>query len=179
MTNTFPIPPSDADIIAREFPDFDLSTLPQIPDGFVSTAWHNESCPTWHEGDNLASPKQGDLMLAIDYADEALRECPGGEQFNLHMYDGAGSPEFLVGSNDWVVIEDAVDFARYVRLLGLGFHPDTRGADYVNRDGSQTFTDAEAERYENIIGGTALNVDPYEFGMKIWTLMGLLVRGEG
>jgi hypothetical protein len=163
---------------AQEFPDYDLSTLPEIPDGFQSTAWHNESCPTWHERDSTSEPKVGDLMLAIDYADESRREMPGGQRFNLHMYDGACEPHPLISSDDWAVIEDAVSFARYVRRLGLGFHPDTRGDDYVNADGSRTFTDEEAADYDDAIEAASLGVDPYAFGIEIWETMGLTPRSE-
>ncbi len=160
--------------VAREFPDFDLATLPHIPDGFESTAWHNESCPTWHEGDSTSSPKQGDLMLAIDYADDARRECPGGERFNLHMYDGAGSPEYIFGSDDWAAIETAVAYVRYVRHLGLGFHVDTRGPDYVmDHDGARVFSDDEAAEYDRVVYEAHGIADPFELAFTVWRIMGL------
>lgn len=32
-----------------------------------------------------------------------------------------------------------------VRLIGVGFHPDTAAADYVGPDGARTFTDSQAD----------------------------------
>jgi hypothetical protein len=165
--------------VAHEFPLFDLSTLPPIPDGFESTAWHSETCPTWHEGSSDASPKQGDLMLAIDYPVDDDRECPGGDRFNLAMYDGQDNPIFVASSNDWAVVENAIMFARYVRHLGLGFHVDTRGNDYVNGDGSRTYTDAEAEEYDRVVYEVHGIADPYELAFTIWRTLGLIAPHEG
>jgi hypothetical protein len=165
-------------MLAREFPDFDVATLPPLPDGFTCTAWHNESCPTWHEGDSSHEPKAGDLMLAIDYADNARREMPGGQRFNLHMYGGDLSPEYVFGSDDWAAIETAVQFARYVRTLGLGFHPDTRGEGYVNADGARTFSDDEAVAYDDTVEAMFGLCDCYQISLDIWRALGLITAAE-
>ena len=115
-----------------------------LPDGFEFTAWRNESCPTWHEGDSLHEPRAGEMMLAIDYADDGQRECPDGQRFNLHVYDAAGSPDPILSSDDWAAIETAVAYLLYVRALGRGFHVDTRGQDYASGDGTRVSTDDEA-----------------------------------
>jgi hypothetical protein len=166
-------------MIAREFPDFDLGTLPIIPDGFVCTAWHNDTCPTWHEGESLHEPKPGELMLAIDYADKTLREFPESshDRFSLHIY-ADNSPTFLVQSDDWAEIETAVTFARYVRLLGLGFHPDTRGDDYINGDGSRTFSDDEATAFDATVEAMFGLGDCYQFSLDIWRALGLITKAE-
>lgn len=52
-------------MIAREFPDFDLATLPPIPEGWTDSSWHNDACPSF---------TKGELQLFIDYADPARRE---------------------------------------------------------------------------------------------------------
>lgn len=35
-----------------------------------------------------------------------------------------------------------------VHYFGRGYHPDTRGGDYVDRDGTPTFTPAEAKQFD-------------------------------
>lgn len=37
---------------------------------------------------------------------------------------------------------------KWIERFGLGFHPDTRGEDYVNADGSRVLTDDEVKQYE-------------------------------
>jgi len=159
--------------VTREFPDFDLATLPPMPEGFESTAWHNESCPTWHEGDCTSSIKQGDLMLCVDYAEDTCRECPGGERFHVCMYDGSDNPEVLFGTNDWAAIETAVAYVRYVRHLGLGFHVDTRGRCYVEHDGARTFSDDQAAEYDRVVDEVHGFTDPFELAFTVWRVLGL------
>ena len=60
-------------LLAREFPEFDQSTLPPLPAGVVETSWRNDICPSFR----LPSG----LYLFIDYLAPALREFP--ESFRL------------------------------------------------------------------------------------------------
>lgn len=55
--------------LAREFPDFDQSTLPLIPPGFEDQSWRNDTSPRFHHTGLR-------LTLWIDYADPALAEFP-------------------------------------------------------------------------------------------------------
>ena len=173
--------PSDHAQVAREFPDYDVSTLPPIPDDFTSTAWHHESCPTWAEDVSTGITKRGDLMLSIDYPDPARREDGGGWRFNLHMVDGQGNPEFLCGRDEWEPILTAIRFAQRVRFLGLGFHVDTRGANYVlNADGSRVFTDEEAFDHDRLVEDMHDVVeDVFDLTFTIWRAMGLIGPTEG
>jgi hypothetical protein len=166
------------DLLRREFPEFDVATLPAIPDGFECCAWHNDTCPVWFET-SLAPMDSTDaatrMMIAIDYADASIREYPESPRFGLHMQDGDDcSPEIVCQSNDWSKIVAAVHFIRFVRKLGLAFHPDTRGVDYINEDGSRTFSDDEAEIYEASIDAVMDDTDAYEFGLRIWAALKLI-----
>lgn len=170
------VTPEDAALLEREFPDFDRSTLPRLPEGFTCAAWHNDSCPLWYEGDP-AVQDPGKLMLAVDFADPDLREFPDSERFSLHMFrKEGGGPRLVISSDDWEVVENTVRFIRYVRDLKLGFHVDTPGADYVNLDGARTFTEEEATRLDLTIEG--LRMDAYELTFAVWRTYGLIEDDE-
>jgi hypothetical protein len=166
---------SDMDILRREFPDFDPATLPAIPEGFTCTAWHNDTCPTWAEGQSADEPKAGDMMLAIDYADPTLREFPNCDRFSISLYSDNGIAYPFVASSDWRNIETAIQFVKHVRELGLGFHADTRGRDYVGPgDFGRFFTDEQADQYDENVGDMAEITDPHEAAIAIWKAMGLV-----
>ena len=38
--------------------------------------------------------------------------------------------------------------AKWVERIGGGFHPDTRGVNYINRDGSAAFTPEQVAEYD-------------------------------
>jgi hypothetical protein len=63
-------------------------------------------------------------------------------------------------------IQQSKDFAYWVRRLGLGFHPDTRGPDYY-----PALTDDEIVDYELAVDR---EIDPYARAMEIWREDGLL-----
>lgn len=164
------------DLLRREFPDFDQTTLPAIPEGFECTAWANDALPTWHEGQSADEPLPGRLMIGIDFADKALREDPDPaiKRFSLSIYFGDCSPEPILDTDDWSVLEAAVRLVGYIRKLDLGFHPDTRGRDYVmHSDGSRVFTDAEADDIDACVAAVSGACDVYEFGLAVWKAMGL------
>ena len=90
-----------AELLAREFPDFDLATLPAIPDGFLCCAWHNDSCPVWYDADPDAL-KAGTRMLTIDFADPDMREWPECPRFTLHRVAvDDTSPEPVFSTDVW------------------------------------------------------------------------------
>lgn len=162
------------DLLRREFPEFDVATLPAIPDGFECCAWRNDTLPLWYET-SLADDDATRMMIAIDYADASIREYPESPRFGLHMHDGDDcTPKFVCHSDDWGKIVAAVHFIRFVRKLGLAFHPDTRGADYINEDGSRTFSDDDARIYEASIDAVMDDTDAYEFGLRIWAALKLI-----
>lgn len=175
MINTFPIPPSDATLVAREFREYDVSTLPTVPEGFYCGAWHNDAMPIWYEGDSGSEPTAGELRLAIDYPDQSLREFPELEhRYHLEIYRDDSDLDQLVSSNDWDDILTTVAFVRYVRDLGLGFHVDTRGRDYIRGDGSRWFSNEQAEAYDIVVDDMHEVADPYEVAIKVWRVLGLV-----
>ena len=163
------------ELLRREFPNFELATLPPIPAGFTCTAWHNNALPTWDEGQS-ADEQARRLVIGIDYADKALRDDPDPaiKRFSLSIYMGDCSPEPILDTDDWSVLEAAVRLVGYIRNLDLGFHPDTRGRDYVmHSDGSRVFTDAEADDIDACVAAVSGACDVYEFGLTVWKAMGL------
>jgi hypothetical protein len=65
------------------------------------------------------------------------------------------------------------NYRSLVRLLGLGFHPDTRCRNYVNDDGSPTFTYEQAKKYDAVVTAAFEVCDPYETAIEVWEEMGL------
>ncbi|EGL63637.1 hypothetical protein AGRO_3706 [Agrobacterium sp. ATCC 31749] len=96
--------------LAREFPDFDLSTLPAIPDDWQDISWHNDTCPSfevlpqWH--------------VYVDYADTVLREFPDSPtRFSLQAVRADGEFFTLVDTNDWQAVLDRVDLQKRIPSL--------------------------------------------------------------
>lgn len=57
---------------------------------------------------------------------------------------------------------------KWIERLGLAFHPDTRGADYINDDGKRTLSDGEAEQYDRDIDEAfETHADPYGVALTI------------
>jgi hypothetical protein len=48
-----------------EFPDYPESDMPQLPEGFEDTSWHNDACPSY---------SNADCTIWIDYVDPTKRE---------------------------------------------------------------------------------------------------------
>lgn len=93
----------------------------------------------------------------------------------------------LEHTDDWALILAAIEqvearviAARWVARFGLGFHPDTRGRDYVLPDFARCLTDAEADEYDTEINRLfELGGDPYQHGLDAMRAAGLLRPGEG
>lgn len=165
--------------IAVEFPEFDVSTLPgEIPGGFVASHWHNEACPSW------SHPYLG-LQIWIDYADTSMRDFPDGRRFTLEYMPGDCDDKrrmVLAWSDDWAVVlatlqdlDAAMIASRWVKRFGLGFHPDTRGVDYVDAAYVRCLSDVEAAEYEVDIDTLFGLCDPYEAGLRAMDAAGLNV----
>lgn len=62
-----------------------------------------------------------------------------------------------------------------VQQLGLAFHPDTRGSDYVAEGGGLAFTPTEAAEYDRDVEAafTRGDEDPYEVALAVWQEMGI------
>ena len=72
-----------------EFPDYALSDLPAMPEGFADSSWHNDTCPSFIDEAHR-------LRIFIDYVDKAKRELPDGMRFTVarEQFDGAITPYF-------------------------------------------------------------------------------------
>lgn len=92
-------------LLVKEFPDYDVATLPVIPVGFVDSSWHNDACPSF---------AKGDLQLYVDYADPAARECGAdAPRFVLVKGDPSdGSTKMLAASNEWADMLAAIEAAQ-------------------------------------------------------------------
>lgn len=175
-------PPLNAPLpdIAVEFRDFDVSTMPgEIPAGFEASHWHNEACPSW------SHPDLG-LQVWIDYADVTMREFPDGRRFTLEYMPGDVDDSrrmVLAWSDDWAVVlatlrdlDASMIASKWVKRFGLGFHPDTRGVDYVDAAGVRCLSDVEAAEYEVDIDTLHGLCDPYEAGLRAMDAAGLNIQ---
>lgn len=87
-------------LTAREFPDFDLVTMPTVPEHWSETSWHNDTCPSFQ-------PCEG-LRVFVDYADQSLSEwceMPADQyrRFNVQRDrpEGWSDDDELYSGNDW------------------------------------------------------------------------------
>lgn len=96
MQNTFPL-------TSREFPAFDLSTMPALPEGFEESSWHNDVAPSY------VRDVVGGLSVHIwiHEADPAEREQPDFPRFAAYLLDYAsGQVEgSLYESDTWADVE--------------------------------------------------------------------------
>lgn len=163
---------------ATEFPDYPLDSLPEIPAGFTDTSWHNDTCPSF--GD-----EEFNLVVFIDYPDAAMREYPQAPRFTLNKGE-----DHLLSGDDWQAILARIaevraaplpeqTFAYWVRYFGIGFHPDTRGADYVFRNGERCLSEERAKAYDACMEHQfEISADPYLDARKLWAEMGLIREDE-
>jgi hypothetical protein len=82
--------------ISTEFSDYDLSTLPAIPAGWIDESWHNDAMPQW---------RCGHLWIQVDYADPDMRETKGHSRFCVYRYtdpaDPYGESVIYLTTDDW------------------------------------------------------------------------------
>ena len=93
-----------------EFPCFDFD-IPQLPDGFIDTSWHNDVSPKFERKYN----ETHSVFFWVDYLDESRREC-GGRQFTVLVQltddDGVGSyiePEYIIETDSWDEAVNAIN----------------------------------------------------------------------
>lgn len=115
------------------FPDFDPTTMPQIPAGFVDQSWRNDTMPSFRCAAAL-------LTMWIDYADPELREIREGGRFSL-MRDKEDEthPEFLMESDSLDEIVAGALGEAFVGVLREWLTPDE-----MARVREQNAADAEA-----------------------------------
>lgn len=96
--------------LAKEFPDFDLFTLPVIPAGWEDISWHNDSCPCLEISKDEETGNR--IYLFVDFADPAKREVPESEnRFSLYseVYeDEECDCTMIIETNDFDAVLKAV-----------------------------------------------------------------------
>lgn len=109
--------------LRQEFPDYDVATLPPIPEGFDDTSWHNNSAPSF---------ESSELRLAVwtDYADAEQSEWPemrrAGDlkRFSVNRTDADGayiSDEPELSSDEWADVEAFITAERLAFTVGRAF----------------------------------------------------------
>ena len=87
----------DFSILKREFPHFDMDTLPVIPIYWHDVSWHHNSCPSF---------KQGRFHIFVQDLDVDNREFPlrfvvieeGGENTTLATNDWAEVLDYVISN---------------------------------------------------------------------------------
>lgn len=82
-----------SDLITREFPDFNVATLPPIPAHWLESSWRNDTCPSFMVGELY--------VVFIDYPNRADREWAESCRYTLHSIDAGGGHDVLVHSDNW------------------------------------------------------------------------------
>jgi hypothetical protein len=86
---------TDIGTLAYEFPDYDATTLPELPEGFEPSHWHNDACPSWvNEARNL--------RLFIDWPNFEDRDWEGPRySLQTNMDEGDYSGHEIAASDSW------------------------------------------------------------------------------
>lgn len=80
-----------------EFSDYPVADLPEMPEGFEDTSWHNDSAPS------IESRALG-LRVWIDYLNPSARELEDGERFTVQAIDAEGetlNEDDLLSTDEW------------------------------------------------------------------------------
>lgn len=159
-----------------EFPDFpDLTTLgvDRLPPGFYDRSWHNDALPYFRHDGLLVD-------LGVNYPYPKDREVLSGWQFCLLELDEHGDPTGEANFQTWLQVRTflADRALRHIaRKLELGFHPDTRLADYTHP--GQLLMDPVLRDYEAWLSEAfALLADPYAVALDEWRRLGLVPPEE-
>jgi hypothetical protein len=91
-----------------EFKNFDVTTMPQISEGFEDISWCADVCPSFRN-------EEHNLTLWIDYADESLREFENEKRFCLTLEDYESDNESISYCSD--------DFDDILRQIAVYINP--------------------------------------------------------
>jgi len=80
-------------LMAKEFPEFDQSTLPAIPTDWIDNSWHNDVSPSF-------VIEAARVRVFINEANESEREI-AGERFHVLSTDDATLDHNFLSTNDW------------------------------------------------------------------------------
>ncbi|WMD22343.1 hypothetical protein RAS12_08165 [Achromobacter seleniivolatilans] len=85
--------------LRREFPDYDITTLPPIPDGYFDASSYIDAAPSFEN-------EERSLKVFVDYANYADRQSGRSQRFCVSRYDEeAGDFEDVaLSTNDWAEV---------------------------------------------------------------------------
>ena len=85
--------------LRREFPDYDITTLPTLPEGYFDTSKYIDAAPSFEN-------EERGLKVYVDYANYADRESGRTQRFCVSRYDEeAGDFEDVaLSSNNWAEV---------------------------------------------------------------------------
>lgn len=83
------------ELLRREFPEYPVDSLPEIPADWEDVSWHNDACPSF----SVPTREGDDLRIFIDYPDPKLSDFGDGRvRFGANFYP-----------NDWQSNTDVVN----------------------------------------------------------------------
>lgn len=87
------------DRLRREFPDYDITTLPPIPEGYFDASSYIDAAPSFEN-------EERSLKVFVDYANYADRQSGRSQRFCVSRYDEeAGDFEDVaLSTNDWAEV---------------------------------------------------------------------------
>ncbi len=85
--------------LRREFPDYDITTLPTLPEGFVDSSSYIDAAPSFEN-------QERGLKVYVDYANYADRESGRSQRFCVSRYDEESDDDedVVLSTNDWAEV---------------------------------------------------------------------------
>jgi hypothetical protein len=83
------------DKLKSEFPDYDVDTLPDIPEDWIDLSFRNDLCPSFESGSK-------NRIVFIQPEDPEEREFPSDPRFIVYELDNDETiGSFLTATDDW------------------------------------------------------------------------------
>ncbi len=85
--------------LRREFPDFDITTLPPLPEGYLDASSYIDAAPSFEN-------EERGLKVYVDYANYADRESGRSQRFCVSRYDEEAGDfdDVALSTNDWAEV---------------------------------------------------------------------------
>lgn len=147
---------------------------------------------TEHVSPTFRVTEDGSVILFVEHQTPARRDPdnPFKKRFTVAMYDETG--EYLGVGIETDSLDELLDYLgdhfdlwsikaaegrilKWVGRIGLGFHPDTRGKDYTDKNYKPVLPGATAREYDNDIAYAMTTAavykefDPYEVALNEMT----------
>ena len=87
------------DRLRREFPKFDISTLPPLPEGFFDASSFIDAAPSFEN-------EERSLKVFVDYANYEDRESGRSQRFCVSRFDEEEDDfeDVALSTNDWAEV---------------------------------------------------------------------------